>query len=55
MSRHPLRVAAIAAGAAAATAAAVVALLVRPAGAIDSYNAQPAPERTEVGALPTRS
>src|SRR5215468_5472345 len=51
MSRHPLRVAAIAAGAAAATAAAVVALVVRPAGAINSYNAKPAPERTEVGAL----
>ncbi len=51
MSRHPLRVAAIAAGAAAAAAVAVVALVVRPAGAIDSYNAKPAPERTEVGAL----
>jgi len=51
MSRHPLRVAAIAAGAAAAAAAAVVALVVHPAGAINSYNAKPAPERTEVGVL----
>ena len=51
MSRHPLRVAAIAAGAAAAAAAAVVALVVHPAGAINSCNAKPAPERTEVGVL----
>jgi Trypsin len=45
--RKPITVAALAA----ATAAASVVAVTAPAGAINSYNATPAPERTEVGAF----